>query len=175
MLEPRRPSPARLVGFALLLGLTSWGLGALAAWPWPASDPGAAVLRVAFKHVAAFEEAAPARSAEELARLPRHMRPTAPEGARTGRRVDTTLTVVVDGRTLLDRRYRPGGLRHDGPTFGYEELAVSPGRRTVEVVLADAPAAGRTPRRWQLRQELDIRPGQAPLVELSEASGLTLR
>lgn len=178
VLESRRPSVGRLVGFVFLLSGVSLGLCVFSAFPWRGSDPGAAEVRLAFKHVATFEEAGTALSPEELARLPRHMRPTSAERARTGRRVDTLLTVSVDGRVLLDRRYRPGGLRHDGPSFGYEELPLAPGRHLLEVSLADqqpegAPAA--TARQWQLREELEVTPGRALLVEFSEDKGLSVR
>jgi hypothetical protein len=178
VVEDRRPRPGRLVGFALLLGAVSWGLGAFAAYPWAGSDPGAAMIRVAFKHVAAFERAGPVRSQEEIEKLPRHMRPTSPERAQTGRRVDTVLRVELDGRVLLERRYSPGGLRRDGPTFAYEELAVRPGRYRLGVTLADGPAdsaAGAAPRRWQLDEEVTIAPGQTLLVEFSEDTDLIRR
>jgi len=178
VLESRRTTLGRLTGFVLLLASVSLGLCVFSAFPWTGSDPGAAVVRVAFKHVGAFEEAATLRSQADIDKLPRHMRPTNQERARTGRRVDTHLTVSVDGRVLLDRHYRPGGLRHDGPTFGYEELAVPPGRRLVEVTLADRQAEGAPPgsgRRWQLKDEVDIARGRALLVEFSEDSGLSVR
>jgi len=178
VLESRRPSLGRLAGFVLLLAGVSLGLCVFSAYPWTGSDPGAAVVRIAFKHVGAFEEAAALRSQAEIDKLPRHMRPTNQERARTGRRVDTHLTVSVDGRALLDRHYRPGGLRHDGPTFGYEELAVPPGRRLVEVTLADRQPEGApegSGRRWQLKDEMDIAPGRALLIEFSEDSGLSIR
>lgn len=176
VVEDRRPRVGRLVGFALLLAAVSFGLGAFAAAPWPASAPDAAMLRVAFKHVAAFEHSGTVRSKEEIEKLPRHMRPASPERAQTGRRVHTLLRVEVDGRTLLERRYAPGGLRGDGPTFAYEELPIRPGRHALEVVLADeAPAGVSTPRQWRLREEVEIGKGQAPLVEFSEEAGLTVR
>ena len=178
VLESRRPSMGRLVGFALLLAGVSLGLCVFSAYPWTGSDPDAAVVRIAFKHVGVFEQAAALRSQEEIDKLPRHMRPTSQERARTGRRVDTHLTVAVDGRVLLDRHYRPGGLRHDGPTFGYEELAVRPGRRLVEVTLADRQAEGApagSGRRWQLKDEVELAPGRALLVEFSEDTGLSVR
>lgn len=176
VVEDRRPPVARLVGFTLLLGAVSWSLGAFAAAPWPATPPEAATIRVAFKHVAAFEQGGPARSKEEIEKLPRHMRPTSPERAQTGRRVHTLLRVEVDGRMLLARRYAPGGLRGDGPTFAYEELSIRPGRHVLDVLLADdAPAGVSTARQWRLHEELEIGRGQAPLVELSEDVGLTVR
>ncbi len=175
VLEDRRPGAGRLVGFALLLTVVSWGLGALAAAPWPASEPEAAVIRVAFKHVAAFEHGGTARSTEEIAKLPRHMRPSSPERAQTGKRVDTLLRVELDGRTLLAKRYAPGGLRGDGPTFAYEELPVRPGRHVLEVTLADGTGETSSAQRWRLREEVEIAKGQAPLVEFSEGTGLTTR
>jgi hypothetical protein len=177
MVEDRRPRPGRLAGFALLLSAVAWGLGAFAAYPWAASDPDAAMIRVAFKHVAAFEHEAQARSQEEIEKLPRHMRPTSPDRARTGRRVDTLLRVELDGRVLLARHYSPGGLRHDGPTFAYEELALRPGRYQLRVTLADevGDQAGARSRRWQLEEEVVVARGQAMLVEYSEDTGLTRR
>jgi hypothetical protein len=176
--ESRRPSSGRLVGFAALLAAVSWGLGAFAAYPWAGSEPGVAVIRVAFKHVAAFEHQFRALSKEELERLPRHMRPTAPERARTGRRVPTALAVDVDGHRLLQKSYVPGGFRHDGPTFGYEEIAVRPGHHLLQVTLADEraeQAQDETRRQWQLEQEIEIPTGRALLIEFSERAGLTLR
>jgi hypothetical protein len=179
--ESRRPSIGRVVGFALLLAVVSWGLGAFAAAPWRASDPGEAMIRVAFKHVAAFEHASPARSREDIEKLPRHMRPTTPERAQTGRRVDTALRLELDGRVMLERRYSPGGLRRDGPTFAYEELTVRPGRYLLRVILADETGEAGRPgdpaaaRRWQLEQEVVIGRGQALLVEFSEDTGLIRR
>jgi len=178
VVEDRRPRLGRLVGFALLLSAVSWGLGAFAAYPWAASEPDAAVIRVAFKHVAAFEHEGPVRSKEEIEKLPRHMRPTSPERSRTGRRVDTVLRVELDGRPLLAKRYSPGGLRGDGPTFAYEELAVRPGRYVLGVTLADEAGArvgDAPPQRWQLIQEVEIAREQALLVELSEQAGFIVR
>jgi hypothetical protein len=177
VVEDRRPRVGRLAGFVLLLSGVSWGLGAFAAFPWAASDPGAAMIRVAFKHVAAFEHAGPARAAEEIERLPRHMRPSSPERARTGRRVDTVMRVELDGRLLLDRRYSAGGLRGDGPTFAYEELAVRPGTHRLVVTLADeAPGSATAPaRRWRLDDVVEIARGRSVLVEFTEDTGLVVR
>ena len=177
MVEDRRPRPGRLLGFVLVLSAVAWGLGAFAAYPWAASAPDAAMIRVAFKHVAAFEHEAQARSREEIEKLPRHMRPTSPDRARTGRRVDTLLRVELDGRVLLARHYSPGGLRHDGPTFAYEELVVRPGRYQLRVTLADeiAEQPGAPARRWQLDEEVVVGRGQAMLVEYAEDTGLVRR
>jgi hypothetical protein len=175
--ESRRPPIARLVGFSVLLIAVSWGLGAFAAFPWTASDPQSAVVRVALKHVASFEHEVAEKSKEELDKLPRHMRPQSQERSRTGRRVQSVLTVTVDGQPILRKSFAPGGLRGDGPTFAYEEVPVTPGRHRLEVTLADGHADrdALTPRRWTLEQDLEVRAGQAPLIEFSEDAGLRLR
>jgi ferredoxin len=185
-IESGRPGAARLAGFAALLVLAAAALAALSAAPWPATPAGGAVLRIAFKHVARVEAApAAAPSPAELARLPRHMRPQGVEGARRGRRLDTTLEVAIDGRPVLRRTYRPSGLRRDGPTFGYEELPLAPGRRRVDVLLVDgspAPAGPGGegegpggPAAWRLVQDVDVAPGRVLLVELVEGRGLVAR
>ncbi len=176
VVESRRPSVPRVAGFVVLLAGVSWGLGAFSAYPLSLSPPDTAVLKIAFKHVAAFERAGRERSREEIEKLPQHMRP--PERARTGRRVDTILRVELDGRPLLEKTYRPGGFRHDGPTFAYEELPVLPGRHRLVATLTDAgvEAEGDERRRgWQLEQEVEIPPGRVLLLDLSEEAGLTLR
>jgi hypothetical protein len=183
VLEPRRPGPGRLAGFVTLLGLVAGVLAVLSAAPWEATPAGAAALRVAFKHVAPLGSApAAGPTAAEVAKLPRHMRPQGPAGVQRGARRDTLLRVTVDGRLVLARTLRPSGFRHDGPTFGYEELPLVPGRRRLEVLLKDGepePGAsaegieGAGP--WRLAEEVDVRPGQVVLVELIEGQGLVRR
>ncbi|MBI3031555.1 MAG: hypothetical protein HYY64_18800 [Candidatus Rokubacteria bacterium] len=177
VVESRRPSWGRLIGFLVLLAGVSWALGAFAAFPLPLSAPDRAVLTIAFKHVAAFEGEGRERSKEELEKLPRHMRPVN-ERSRTGRRVDTVLRVELDGRRLLEKTYRPGGFRHDGPTFAYEQIPVPPGGHRLVATLRDAAGEKEERergRRWRLDQEVEIRPRQVLLMELSEEGGLTLR
>jgi hypothetical protein len=148
MIEPRRPPAPKLIGFVLLLCAVSWGLGAFAAYPWRASDADAAVVRVAFRHVATFAEAGAQRSQEEIEKLPLHMRPASAE---RGRRAGGGHQVPeVDGRSPLERTYSPSGLRHDGPA--------SPARKSLSLRgatpggLAErgrAAGAGGAARRWR--------------------------
>jgi hypothetical protein len=183
-LPPARRSPLRVAGFAALLTGVSLGLALLSAYPWTASAPDRAVVRIAFRHVAPFEETAGREpSREELERLPRHMRPQGAERGRTGTRRNTQVRVALGERILLTKTYRPSGLRHDGPTFGYEEVAVPPGRHRLEARLADAggnaeeeeAGSGERAGQWRVARDLDIRPGQAVLIEFSEDAGLTIR
>jgi len=163
----RRPGPARVVGFVALLVAVSWALGAFAAWPWKATEPGAARLRISLRQVTGFSAAGRARSPEELANLPPHMRPTDPTAPATGRRAAARLTVTVDGRPALSRTYQPTGLRHNGPVYAYEEIVVTPGRHLVSLTLADTGSG----REWPLTREIAFAPGRAPLVEFATGVG----
>lgn len=163
-----RPGPARLAAFVALLATVSWGLGALAAWPWTVNPPGAAVLRVSLRHVTRFVEGSRYEPAE-IEKLPRHMRPLDGTRPTTGRRADATLAVVIDGQTVFSRAYRPTGLRRDGPVYAYEEIPLAAGRRVIGVVLAEQGGA-QGPRQWVLTRGIEIVPGQAPLVEFSDAA-----
>ncbi|OGL00879.1 MAG: hypothetical protein A3E31_17920 [Candidatus Rokubacteria bacterium RIFCSPHIGHO2_12_FULL_73_22] len=163
----RRPGPLRVSGFVAVLVAVSWALGAFSAWPWTVTAPGSARLRISLRHVTGFHADVRTRSAEELAKLPAHMRPKDASVPVTGRRADAVLSVRVDGRPALTRTYRPTGLRRNGPVYAYEELALAPGRHVVGLTLTDAGSG----RAWPLDTAIEFAPGRAPLVEFVAGAG----
>lgn len=178
MLEDRRPRPGRLAGFVVLFMAVAAGLAIFSSFPWAATPPGAAMLKVAFKHVSTSAEMGAVLSREELEKLPRHMRPQGGQSGASGTRRDTTLRVTLDGRPILGRTYRPGGLRHDGPTFVYEELLLPLGRHVLEAALVEVgepPGDGGTTHRRRLTADVEVRARQVLLLELSPERTLTLR
>ena len=178
MLEDRRPGPGRLAGFILLFLAVASGLAAFSAFPWAATPPGVALLKVAFKRVSAPAVAGAALSREELEKLPRHMRPQGGQSGTSGARRDTIVRVTLDGRPILERTYRPSGLRHDGPTFVYEELSVPLGRHVLEAALVEVgepPGDGDATHRRRLTADVEVRARQVLLLELSPERTLTLR
>jgi hypothetical protein len=179
VLADRRPGPGRCAGFVLLFLTAAAGLAVFSALPWAATRPGVAMLKVAFKHVSASAETGAALSREELEKLPRHMRPQGGQSGTTGTRRDTIVRVMLDGRPILERTYRPSGLRHDGPTFVYEELSVPLGRHVLEAALVEtaAPAGSATtlPPERRIVADVEVEAGQVFLLELSNQQALALR
>ena len=180
VLEDRRPGPRRLVGFVLLFLAVAAVLAGFSAYPWAATPPGAALLKVAFKYVAAPAGAGATLSREELEKLPRHMRPQGGQSTTSGTRRDTTVRVMLDGQLLLQKTYRPGGFRHDGPTFVYEELTVPLGTHALDATLSEtgggtAETETTSPPGRRITAEVKVDPGQVFLLELSDRRELTLR
>ncbi len=163
----RRPGPLRLAALALLLVGVSGGLATFSAWPWVATAPDAAVLRVSLRAVTG--SAVPAPLSRDVRNLPVHMRPLDGSAATSGRRADAVLTVEVDGAAVLTRTYHPTGLRRDGPVYGYEEVPLAPGRHAVRATLTDrsVPAASRA---WSVDGTVMVRPGEAPLLEFRDGA-----
>ena len=93
-------------------------------------------LVVSFKHTGEVDAIVHELSAEELAKLPVHMRP---QRQIERRRSAVRLRVVVDGTELLNRSYEPKGIWHDGNSIGIEELYLTPGFHDVEIAIGDTP------------------------------------
>ncbi len=117
-------------------------------------------------------------SREELEKLPRHMRPEGGQQGESRGRRDTTVRVTLDGRPVLDKTYRPSGLRGDGPTFVYEELDLPPGRHRLEATLEEAGGPARSdatsPPERRLVAEVEVSPGSGPPARALEPAGAGL-
>jgi len=125
----RRPWVAAALGAALL---TVCALGSIVPLTFARSpDP---TLVVSFEHPGAAGEDCRARTEEELAALPPHMR--TPEVCERGR-ASVTLRVWVDGEAVHEATYDPSGIWGDGPSIGVETFPVSSGAREVRVALDD--------------------------------------
>jgi hypothetical protein len=177
----------RVAGIALAAAaLAALAWGSQATLPARRSDRG--VLRLAWSALPERIEDCRPRSAEELARLPQHMRqPIVCEGTSATYR----LVVRIDGATVIERVVHGGGLRRDRRLYVLEELPAGPGEVSVEVQFnrlegagagseIATPAAGATapagptrgehvPPRLALDRRLRFSPHQAILVTYSHA------
>ena len=119
----------RAAGLALGLAATaSIARGSHVAMTLHGSDQ--ALLRLAWSARPERIERCRQQSEEELARLPAHMRqPVSCEGVNAQYR----LTVRDEGRLVMERVVRGGGLRQDRRLYVFHELPLAPGDRRIEV------------------------------------------
>jgi hypothetical protein len=158
----------QVAGAAVLFVAVSWALSAFAAWPWQAAREDAARLRLSLRHVTAFAEQGAALSPDELAKLPPHMRPTDGTTRTTRRRADALLSLSVDGRTIVERRYRPTGYRNDGPVHAYDEVDLPAGTHDVRVTLVEATGGHADAPAYTFDQRITIPARRTPLLQFHD-------
>ena len=112
-----------------------------------ARDPQPEIV-VSFKHPGQLVEQQKATSQKDEKLLP-HMR-----GAATLERVrvPVRLRVWIDGREVIRKAYKPGGLFHDGISLAMETIPLTPGRHRIRVAIGDSPE----PDTWQYVSEKEV-------------------
>ena len=110
-------------------------LAALAGVPYAAEPAQHAVLRLAWRARGERIRRCRRLSAQELARLPVHMRPANEEVCERGS-TPYRLRVTLDDALVVDELVRAGGAESDRPLFVFHELAVTPGVHHVAIVFA---------------------------------------
>ncbi|MCS7039671.1 MAG: hypothetical protein RMN24_08840, partial [Anaerolineae bacterium] len=156
---PRAGWPARIrhlvPGLAVLLVVF---LAAMAFnRPTTVRTPEEARLRVLINHSGQLLAHAQTLPPEVVAKLPPGVDPAAILGAE---RFPVGLRVEVDGRTVLERLYRPRGLRREGAIYGSEALWLAPGKHTVVIAINDDNTTWRT----VFAQTLTLSPGQVVIL-----------
>ncbi len=157
----RWTGPAAGVAVAALLAALTWA-GSEAPYRTPAAEP---EFIVSFSHPGERLEAERRLSEEELERLPPHMRIETVPG---GRRAEVRLRVRANGELVVEREYRPRGLRRDGPGTALEEIGLSEGTHELRVQINDTADAGAWPHEWSGSLELSARDRRVLLFEDGE-------
>ena len=132
------------------------------------------VLRLAWSARPERVEVCREQSAEELAKLPQHMRqPLVCEGTSAHYR----LTVHQEERLVVDRTLHGGGVRQDRRLYVFHELPLDPGQTSIEVRLdriesteqrpGKASAAATVPPQLSFAQRVSIAPRQVLLITYS--------
>jgi hypothetical protein len=155
--------------------VTTVGIGALSQVPYRHEAADHAVLRLAWRARGIRVENCRTLSAEELARIPKHMRRTQEcEGAILPYR----LRVLLDGEPVADQVIRPAGIRADRPLFVFQETTVSPGTHDLKVtfalvgeVPADALQDEATPVSLEFESVITLDTGEVALVTYDAESG----
>lgn len=119
----------RVLGVALAVAVTL-AIAALSRLPYAAAEGQAALIRFSWRTPGAQVNECRRLSAEELERLPVHMRR---EEVCERRILPYRLQVRLDGRTVYDELVRASGAREDRPLFVFRELPVAPGEYRLEV------------------------------------------
>ena len=116
-----------------VLALT-FGVALAVQQPATATAGNHGVIRVVLKHPGKFKSASTDIPAEVRAKLPANV---SPEQVLGGERYPVRLRVEIDGEQVLERTYRPGGLRREGQVYGLEWWPIPPGRHEVHLWMMD--------------------------------------
>jgi len=121
-----------IVALALLTLIFSLPLAA--ERPTIASTLDVSVIRLGLAHPGKFKAPSSEIAPEVMTKLPKGV---APEQVLGGERFPVHLRVEVDGETVLERTYRPRGLRREGTTYELESWTLPPGNHRVRIWMMD--------------------------------------
>jgi hypothetical protein len=158
---------ARWLVQALLYGGFALAVGVFSAWPpFHQLEPQQALLRLSMLHPGAPLHDCRERSAEELAKLPAHMR-IAQDCPRE--RSPVHVRVTLDERAIIDATFAPSGLAHDGAAAAYRKLEIPAGSHRIGVAVNDD---ARHPDVFHTaEQSLQLAPGQVVLIDFDPRRG----
>ncbi len=126
--------------------------------PFQAHDPNDAMLQVGLRHSTQFSQSE-GLSADDLARLPEHLRDQPLPGST--QRLSLHLLITLDDQILLDNVYQPAGIRQDGATFVLEKIKFDPGPHTLQVQVDDGAD---NELRTVINEPLEVKPGQIIVI-----------
>ena len=159
-----------VLGGLLAAALTS-GLVALSRVPYAAASGADGELRLAWRWRSERVEECRRRSAEELARLPAHMRSAT---ACERRLRPYRLEAWVDDRLVVDDSVGAKGAESDRPLSVYRRLSLAPGRYAVRVVFSPLAVTSDTlsARQLVLETSVVLAPRQVALVTVDTDRGV---
>lgn len=126
--------PLRSLAAGLVVLALAFGVSLAAERPATATPSEQGVVRVVLVHPGKFKAPSSNLSPEVRAKLPASV---SPEQVLGGERFPVRLRVEIDGRPVLERVYRPGGLRREGQVYGLESWPLPPGKHQVHLWLMD--------------------------------------
>lgn len=161
------PSAVRWITQLILYGLFALAVGVFSAWPsFRQLEPDQALLRLSLLHPGAFLADCRTRTAEELAKLPAHMR-TAQDCPRA--RSPVHVRVILDDVRLVDEHFAPSGLAHDGAAAAYRRIAIPAGAHRLSVAVNDDSRHADVFNTAE--RSLQLAPGQVVLIDFDPRRG----
>jgi len=84
-------------------------------------------------------------------------------------RLPVYVEVELDNKNVLSKAYYPTGLKNDGPTFAYEEIAISPGVHDIRVRMRDSKEEGHFDYIYQ--DKIEFKAGKITVIDFDEEKG----
>ncbi|MBF0611358.1 MAG: hypothetical protein G8345_04000 [Magnetococcales bacterium] len=133
---------------------------ALSVWPpYQYLRPDQGEIKISFKHSGQHVEPCRELSKEELMKLPPNMR----KATKCSReRSPLQLELLLDGKLLAKRSYRPSGLSRDGASFVYAKFPVPAGSHRLTIQMNDSVREPDS--RLAGEKQLKLTPGQALVI-----------
>lgn len=161
----------RVIGIVLCTTAVALSIAALSRAPYTPPGAGDAVLRMSWRMDVTTRENCRARTAEELATLPVHMRT-----AEVCTPVEASYAIVtsLNGAAADTLALTRGGVKGDRPLIVLEERVLDPGLYDIELSLERHTANG-SEVLARLDGRLALRPGEVQLVTLNSAGMFVVR
>jgi len=164
--------PARLLASVLVSAALMAGIGYTARAPYHPRGSEHALLRLSWRLRGEKLQTCRARTAEELAALPAHMR--TPQVC-VGHLVSYRLSVRIDGAAPDTVTFAPAGARGDRPLFVLHDVPMQPGPHMVTVDFTPVRHVAGTHTALHFETPLTARRGRIELITLTrDASQLML-
>jgi ferredoxin len=132
------PVGGRRMGVSFAAGLAAlllaFGLSLAVDLPITATPPEQAMIRVGLAHTAQLKGASAGLSDSMQSKLPPGV---SAEQLVGGERFPVRIRLEIDGATVAEREYRPGGLRQEGAAYALESWPLASGRHQVRLWLMD--------------------------------------
>ena len=128
-----RPSFRSMVAGLAILVLT-FGLSLAAERPVAATSGQRGAIRVLLVHPGKFKYESDALSPEVAAKLPPGL---SAQGVLGGERFPVRLRLQIGAGPMVERVYRPGGLRREGQVYGMESWTLPPGNHQIRLWMMD--------------------------------------
>lgn len=141
---------------------------------YPFYNKNMSLIKFTFKHSSKHTEDQKELTKEETKSKLKHMRKTnspflkiRQEGTRG--RLPVYVEVDMDDKNVLTKTYYPTGLKNDGPTFAYEELAISPGMHNIRVRMRDSTKEGHFD--YTYEDKIDLKAEKIVIIDFEEETG----
>lgn len=149
--------------YALFMGVLGYFSSFPAYTHLPADET---VLKLSLSHAGQIKGACRERTAEEIAKLPMHMRKMTSECPRE--RNNVVVELEMDGKQLYHVVMKPAGLSHSGVSNVYRRINVKAGVHKIKARLKDGEGEGFN---YVREETVNLAPGRIMVIDFNAATG----